>query len=199
MKKIIKKWLCFVLCFLYILCFLLTACKQNDSKPISDVSTASKSFSNLAEYDDEFYDGDKFNILFKDNPIDKDFDSIKTETGSLAMLYPGSEFRDYWSIELDNAYDELLERLESDDLAQLKASQEAWEAYLEKWKSLRTSFYYDDKYRIQNMDVRGKKMVDEMYKVRERTRELMEYLYVIDVIANEVNFVYGARKDVGGN
>jgi len=42
---------------------------------------------------------------------------------------------------------------------------------LDNWKSLRISFYYDNKYRIQNMDVRGKKMVDEMYTVRERTRE----------------------------
>lgn len=134
---------------------------------------------------------DNFLELINDNPIDKDyeieFDELQNseEFSTAGWLALEIKYTRFWEAEMNNAYSHLLEILESEHRENLIASQKSWLEHV----AYDFTFVWDKFIATGHFGSQGKVQIQRVChkKAKERTIELMEYIYSLE---HEANFIY---------
>lgn len=195
---------------LIVILIILTSCQQNDDSVNqgdfeSDVQnelldTQEKESDSLAENLDVQYNftitgesPDEFEVLILNNPIDlRRKELLEDYDGSSRMtIEVASKYEEFWNIEMEAAYSELLDLLDGDDRQKLISSQTSWENYMESKKNIEISFFKEQKYNTCGT-LREALAIDENAdETKARAYDLLEYLYFI---TGEIKMVFSSDE-----
>ena len=170
----------FLIIFMFLFCFSLSACNSNNSIDQPDVDMKNKKTS--------IYLTIGFEEIINNNPIDMEFGEIKFTGSMIDFIEKTIQYRNLWQSEIENSYNHLLTVLNTVDKESLKESQDGWTKYMNYNDVLQKSFFYERNYNDDSGHDQIMFVVDYQAELtKRRALELMEYLFRI---TGEVEFIY---------
>lgn len=181
-----------LLLFTVILMILFTAYNLNNSRTQSLENASQNNSSEELHYDYTVKgnSSDEFSILIQGNPIDEAHRVLLAnyDGSSRLLIEYSNQYKEWWQVEMEQSYNQLLFMLNEEDCHYLKQSQASWEEYMENKKDLELSFFFNQNYDTIGNLRKALSVNEEAEETKERAYSLLEYLYII---TGEINLFYG--------